>query len=123
MQTDHTTEMSKNIPADLPDAIRDFVLCTNAGDSNGVLECFTLDAVLSDGDQKYQGRAELAAWDQNDNVGVQSQLTIITWAVFFQGFRVTVKVAGKGFTGTGEMNFQLLDGKIALLSILEAKAN
>jgi hypothetical protein len=45
------------------------------------------------------------------NVGVQSQLTLIAWAVFFRGFRVTVKVAGKGFTGTGEMNFQLLDGK------------
>jgi hypothetical protein len=120
---DETIEMSKNIPADLPNVIRNFVLRTNAGDSAGVLECFTSDAILSDGDQKYQGRTELAAWDQNDNVGVQSQLTITTWAAFLQGFRVTVEVAGNGFIGTGEINFQLLDGKIALLSISEANVN
>ena len=122
MQTDDTIEMSKNIP-DLPNVIRNFVLRTNTGDSAGVLECFTSDAILSDGDQKYQGRAELAAWDRNDNVGVQSQLTITTWAVVFRGFRVTVKVAGNGFTGTGEMIFQLLDGKIALLVISETNAD
>jgi hypothetical protein len=73
--------------------------------------------ILIDGDQRYEGRTELASWDQYDNVGVQSQLAVAGWVVFFQGFRVYVRVTGNGFNGIGEMKFQLLDGKIALLRI------
>ncbi|RKF29694.1 hypothetical protein BCY90_14905 [Agrobacterium deltaense] len=101
----------------LPIAIKEFFSSTNAEDHDRLLECFTPDAILVDWDRRYEGRSGVANWDRTDNIGVQSRIEVVAHVPHFQGHRVAVSVSGNGFNGAGEMNFQLLDGKIALLRI------
>jgi hypothetical protein len=101
----------------LPEPIRQFISSTNRGDRAGVLDCFRSDSVLIDWDQRYEGIQAISAWDGTDNTGAQVRIEILAREPCFQGQRVTVLVSGNGFNGTGQMNFQLLNNKIAVLLI------
>jgi hypothetical protein len=101
----------------LPEPIRQFISGTNSGDRASVLDCFRSDSVLIDWDQRYEGIHAISDWDRTDNTGAQVRIEILAQEPYFQGQRITVAVSGNGFNGTGQMNFQLLDNKIAILLI------
>ncbi|UVK40886.1 nuclear transport factor 2 family protein [Mesorhizobium sp. AR10] len=94
-----------------PDAIRRFVEATNEGDTEAFLDIFTADAFLSDWGRTFNGRAQIAKWNQSDNIGVQSNLSIVRIAAVDGTYRVRIAVRGNGFNGEGDMTFTL-DGDL-----------
>jgi len=100
-----------------PDPIRRFVEATNTGDTAAFLETFTADAFLSDWGRSFRGREEIARWNRSDNIGVRSHLDIVRITQSDGAYHVSIKVAGNGFNGEGEMTFKLDGDSIASLII------
>jgi hypothetical protein len=100
-----------------PDPIRRFVEATNAGDTEAFLDNFTTDAFLSDWGRSFRGRDEIARWNQSDNIGVRSHLSIVRIAAVDGTYQVRIAVNGNGFNGEGDMTFTLDRDRIASLVI------
>ena len=100
-----------------PDAIRRFVDATNAGDTEVFLATFTAGAFLSDWGRSFTGRDGIARWNQSDNIGVKSHLSIVSITPAEGTYRVRISVKGKGFNGEGDMTFTLDGDRIASLVI------
>ncbi|ESW66559.1 hypothetical protein X760_01205 [Mesorhizobium sp. LSHC422A00] len=100
-----------------PEPIRRFIEATNAGDSEAVLDTFTADASLTDWGRSFQGRQQIARWNQSDNIGVKSNLRIVRIAEVEGSYRVRIAVKGNGFNGEGDMTFVLDGHRIASLAI------
>ncbi|WP_136622672.1 MULTISPECIES: nuclear transport factor 2 family protein [Mesorhizobium] len=100
-----------------PNPIRRFVEATNAGDTDAFLDTFTADASLSDWGRSFQGREQIARWNQSDNIGVKSQLRIVRITAAEGSYRVRIAVTGNGFNGEGDMSFTLDGNRIASLVI------
>ena len=100
-----------------PDPIRRFVEVTNEGDTVAFLGTFADDAFLSDWGRSFQGREQIARWNQSDNIGVKSHLRIVNITPAEGTYRVRIAVKGKGFNGEGDMTFTLDGDRIASLVI------
>jgi len=100
-----------------PDPIRRFVEATNAGDTEAFLGTFADDASLIDWGRSFQGREQIAHWNQSDNIGVKSHLRIVRVAAADGTYRVRIAVTGDGFSGEGDMTFTIDDDRIASLVI------
>ena len=100
-----------------PTAIQRFIDATNSGDTEAFLTAFTTDAFLSDWGRDFTGSAAIANWDRSDNIGVQSQLRIVSVAPHGEGYRARVAVKGNGFNGEGTMTFTLSGDRISRLVI------
>lgn len=100
-----------------PEPIRRFVEATNEGDTEAFLGAFADDAFLSDWGRSFQGREQIARWNQSDNIGVKSHLRIIRIAPAEGSYQVRIAVTGNGFNGEGDMTFTLDGDRIASLVI------
>lgn len=100
-----------------PDPIRQFVEATNEGDTEAFLRTFTADAVLIDWGRRFRGRKQIAEWNASDNIGVQSNLRVISIAPAEGTYRVRIAVTGEGFNGEGDMTFTLEGDLISSLVI------
>ncbi|BCG78652.1 nuclear transport factor 2 family protein [Mesorhizobium sp. 113-3-3] len=100
-----------------PESIRRFVEATNAGDTEAFLDTFADDAFLSDWGRSFQGREQIARWNQSDNIGVKSHLRIVNITPAEGTYRVRIAVKGKGFNGEGDMTFTLDGDRITSLVI------
>jgi len=100
-----------------PEPIRRFVEATNKGDTEAFLDTFTADAFLSDWGRSFQGREQIARWNQSDNIGVKSHLGIVSIEPAEGTCRVRIAVTGNGFNGEGDMTFTLDGDRIAGLVI------
>ncbi|QKD02196.1 nuclear transport factor 2 family protein [Mesorhizobium loti] len=100
-----------------PEPIRRFVEATNEGDTEAFLGTFADDASLTDWGRSFQGRDEIARWNQSDNIGVRSHLSIVSVTPADGNYRVRIAVKGKGFNGEGDMTFTLDGDHIASLVI------
>lgn len=102
----------------LPEPIQRFIDTTNEGDSAAFVDTFTDDAYLNDWGREFHGRAGVRSWDSTDNIGVKSHFELVEAREGSPGtWIVTLTVTGDGFNGTGPMEFQLRDGRIASLRI------
>jgi len=102
----------------LPAPIQRFIDTTNEGDSAAFVDTFTDDAYLNDWGREFHGRAGVRSWDSTDNIGVKSHFELVDAREGSPGtWIVTLTVTGDGFNGTGPMEFQLRDGRIASLRI------
>ena len=101
----------------LPPPIQQFFASTNRGDTAGFLATFTPDASLTDWGRHFHGHDGIAAWNETDNIGVQSHLEATEVKQDGHRYVVTVQVAGKGFNGTGRMTFELKNDLILRLVI------
>ena len=100
-----------------PEPIRRFVEATNAGDTEAFLDTFKADASLTDWGRSFQGREQISRWNQSDNIGVKSHLSIVSITPAQAAYRVRIAVKGKGFNGEGDMTFTLDGDRIASLVI------
>jgi hypothetical protein len=100
-----------------PDPIRHFIEATNDGDTEAFLNTFKADASLTDWGRSFHGREQIARWNQSDNIGVQSHLSIVRIAAAEGSYRVRIAVKGNGFNGEGDMSFTLVGDRIASLVI------
>jgi len=100
--------------------LQDVIRLTNAGDSNGFVNLFENEGLIDDWGKKYVGRDHIARWNQTDNIGRQSQFTLVdaTQEAANQ-WLLHIKVAGQGFNGTSPFRFTLsAAGKIAAMQIV-----
>ncbi|HVY52823.1 MAG TPA: nuclear transport factor 2 family protein [Devosia sp.] len=103
--------------AAVPAPIQRFLDTTNAGDTAGFLDCFTVDATLVDWGRRFSGREGISRWNQSDNIGVKAKLRLIRIEGAAGVYHVTVAVTGGGFNGEGTMAFTLSGDRIAQLVI------
>jgi hypothetical protein len=101
----------------LPGIIATFFDATNRGDTRAFLAAFAPNAVLVDWGRTFIGVNKIASWDQTDNIGVASQLTVLSWTGDDNGGDAKVAVKGGGFNGTGTMTFACKQGLIQQLTI------
>lgn len=103
----------------LPAPIHAFIDATNRADSDAFVAAFTDDAYVNDWGREFHGHAGVRSWDRTDNIGVRSHFEVVSAeaGATADSYVVTVKVTGDGFNGTGPMNIELRDGKIASLRI------
>ena len=102
---------------EVPAPIRRMVERTNAGDTAAFLDCFAPAAFLSDWGRDFTGRDGIARWNETDNIGVKSHLSIKGAAREGDTWRVIVAVSGGGFNGEGTMTFTLAGDLISRLII------
>jgi len=106
------------MPADdLDPPIRAMIDATNDGDSPAFLEAFADDATLTDWGRTFRGKAEIARWNDDENIGTQSRIQVT--GVERSGGTVTVGVAvsGNGYNGGGSFVFDVAGGLITRLVI------
>lgn len=100
-----------------PEPIRRFVEATNKGDTQAFLDTFAADASLTDWGRSFHGREQIARWNQSDNIGVKSNLRIVSIVEADGSYHVRIAVKGDGFNGEGDMVFTLNGDRIASLVI------
>ena len=102
---------------DLEAPIRAMIDATNAGDSGAFLAAFADDAEIDDWGRTFAGTSEIARWNDNENIGVRSRISVT--GVERSGATVTigVEVRGDGYNGGGAFVFELAGGRIARLRI------
>ena len=61
---------------DLEPPVRAMLDATNAADSQAFLAAFADDATLVDWGRTFAGKAEIACWNDNENIGVQNRIEI-----------------------------------------------
>ncbi|EUJ28724.1 Uncharacterised protein [Listeria grayi] len=104
---------------DLPMAIQQFIATTNVGDTQGFLSLFTATALIDDWGRKFHGPSGAADWNRTDNMGVNAHFDLVTFAKEKPDeWKVTLKVSGDGYNGTGPLLFKLADDKIEQLLII-----
>ena len=102
---------------DLEPPIRAMLDATNAGDSEAFLAAFADDATLVDWGRTFAGKEEIARWNDNENIGVQSRIAVT--GVERSGATVTVGVAvtGNGYNGGGSFAIDVGGDRITRLVI------
>ena len=91
---------------------------TNAGDSAAFVAAFADDAVLIDWGREFHGPTEIARWNDNENIGVQSQIAVTGFEHSASGSIVVgVQVSGNGYNGGGSFEFDVAGGKITHMQI------
>src|SRR3954462_4216736 len=100
-----------------PEPIRRFVEATNKGDTEAFLDTFSADASLTDWGRSFHGRAQIARWNETDNIGVKSNLRIVRIAETGGSSPRPTPVKGDGFNGEGNMFLKLEGERIGSLVI------
>ena len=92
-------------------------LAQDAGMTLAELEALVLDAVLVDWGRTFTGHEQIASWNANENIGVQSHIDVT--GVERDGDRVItgVQVTGNGYNGGGSFAFETADGHITRMEI------
>ena len=91
---------------------------TNREDSAAFLDAFSDDAVINDWGREFTGKAEIATWNNNENIGVNSRVEATGATRSGDETTVTVAVSGNGYNGGGRMVFTTSDGRIQRLVIV-----
>ena len=104
--------------SDLDPAIQAIFDATNAADSAAFVAAFADDAVLIDWGREFHGPTEIARWNDNENIGVQSQIAVTGFEQSASGSIVVgVQVSGNGYNGGGSFEFDVAGGKITRMQI------
>ena len=104
-------------PLNLDPPIAAMFEATNRGDSEGFLAAFADDAVLVDWGRVFTGKEEIARWDANENIGVESHIEATAVSREGSTWVVAIQVTGKGYNGGGTFAFETEDGLIRRVEI------
>jgi hypothetical protein len=97
--------------------IRAMIDATNRGDRDALLAAFADDATLIDFGRTFAGKTEIARWDGNENIGVQSRISVTSVARSKGRVSVDITVTGNGYNGDGSFRFDLEGDRITHLLI------
>jgi ketosteroid isomerase-like protein len=99
--------MTKPSDLSLDPPINTMIDATNRGDTAAFLTAFADDAVLEDWGRTFTGKAEIAKWNSDENIGTQNHLRVTGVHRSGSQVRVTVTVTGNGYNGDGTFVFDL----------------
>jgi ketosteroid isomerase-like protein len=108
--------MSASQPV-LPPPIGAMIDATNNEDREALVRAFAEDAVLVDFGRTFAGRASIAQWDDDENIGTHNRIRVTE--VSHEGSTTTVGivVTGSGYNGPGTFVFELGGDHILRLTI------
>ena len=110
-------EMPKHTVLPLDPAVQAMIDATNRGDSAAFLKAFAENAVLEDWGRTFSGKAEIAKWNSDENIGTQNHLRVTGVERNGMQTRVNVTVTGKGYNGEGTFVFDIGPNGITRLVI------
>jgi ketosteroid isomerase-like protein len=90
---------------------------TNSRDPRAFVAAFADDAVLVDWGRTFTGHEQIAAWDANENTGVESRIEVTGVEQDGATTVVGVQVTGKGYNGGGSFAFETAHGRITRMEI------
>lgn len=96
---------------ELEPPIRTMIDATNRGDTPTLLGAFSDDAVLTDWGRTFSGKAAIARWNGDENIGAQTRMLVTGVERSGHEVKVSVVVSGGGFNGAGVLSFEL-DGRL-----------
>jgi hypothetical protein len=102
---------------ELEPPIRAMLDATNREDVEAFLDAFADGAVVDDWGRTFTGRAEIAGWNERENIGVHSRIEATGVQREGGRIRVGVSVTGDGYNGGGAMTFELDGDKIERMVI------
>jgi hypothetical protein len=107
-----TPPPSGRASVDSPDAeleapIRTMIDATNRGDSETFLSAFADDAILTDWGRTFSGKAEIARWNRDENIGTQNRIRVTGVKRSGREVMVSVVVSGGGYNGSGVWSFRV----------------
>ena len=99
-------------------AVQQMIDATNRGDSDALVAAFAETAVLVDFGRAFTGRAEIAGWNDKENIGTQNHINITDVQRSGNTTNVRIRVTGNGYNGPGTLAFSTdEDGLITRLNI------
>ena len=104
-------------PLNLDPPIAAMFDATNRGDSEAFLATFADDAVLVDWARVFTGKEEIARWNANENIGVQSHIEATAVERDGSTWIVSIQVTGNGYNGGGTFAFETGAGRITRVEI------
>ena len=100
-------------------AINAMIDATNEGDSDALLAAFAEDAVLIDFGRTFAGKAQIARWNREENIGTQNRIRVTDVKRRGALISVEIVVSGNGYNGTGTLAFELRNDLIHRLEIAD----
>ena len=98
--------------ADLDPAARRMIEATNAEDNEAFLAAFAEDAVVDDFGRRFEGKAEIAAWNARENIGTHNRIEVTGSRPDGDGVLLTIRVSGDGYSGDGTFAIRSRDDTI-----------
>jgi len=98
-------------PQELEAPIQRMIDATNRADRASFLDAFAQDATLTDFGRTFHGRAEIARWNDIENIGTQNRIEVTGVSRSGSTVSVGVAVTGHGYNGPGTFAFEL-DGEL-----------
>jgi len=102
---------------DLEPAIGQMLDATNSADNESFLDAFADDAGIDDWGRTFTGHAEIADWNDRENIGVHSHIEVTGVRRDGDQIRVGIQVTGDGYNGGGAMTFVLSGDRIGRIVI------
>ena len=104
---------------DLETPIQTMIDATNRGDSEAFLSAFAEDAILTDWGRTFTGKAGIARWNSDENIGTRNQIRVTGVERSGSSVSVGVEVTGNGYNGSGKFIFEMEAQSIKQLLITE----
>ena len=104
---------------EMPQIIETYFRASNADDINGLVSCFSEDAVVADENETHRGAAAIKAWSVNVRKKYQFKAQVLRAAQKPDGAVVTAKLSGT-FPGSPvdlDFKFTLKGNRISSLEI------
>lgn len=102
---------------ELDPAARRMIEATNAEDNEAFLAVFAEDAVVDDFGRRFEGKAEISAWNARENIGTRNRIEVTGVRPDGDGIIVGVQVSGDGYNGGGTFAIHSRDGTIRSMVI------
>ncbi len=104
---------------ELEKPIQTMIDATNRGDSDALLSAFADDAVLVDWGRTFSGKADIARWNRDENIGTQNHIRVMGVRRSGNSVDVNVVVTGNGYNGPGSLIFEIDADSIKRLLITD----
>ena len=111
------TEERNTRKTELDPATRRMIEATNAEDREAFLAAFAEDAVVDDFGRRFEGKAEISAWNDQENIGTRNRIEVTGVSPDGNGIIVSVQVSGDGYNGGGTFAIRSGDGAIRSMVI------
>jgi ketosteroid isomerase-like protein len=112
-----TTTRRQDREHELPVGVQKVIEATNAGDSEAFLAAFTHDGVVVDHERTFTGHAEIARWNDDENIGVHAHFDIEGTQRTGNTTTVRLAVSGDGYNGASTFAFETDGNRVRSMRI------
>ena len=103
--------------AEVPEPVQTALDAANAGDTDAFLATFADDGAVDDWGRVFRGHDAVRGWSDAEFIG--KRVTLDVTGVRSDGTTIVVsaQVGGDGFNGPSDFAFEVVEGRVALMTI------